>query len=429
MKKLPKRRRSRRFCRWAAACAAGVMVLMWGITGQAARTGTVAAGNINVRTEASTDSERVCKLPGNTQVSVVDETTGSDGMAWYSVTFTLEGQEKSGWIRSDMLTVSETEEPSGEEGAEGGSEGGVAAVGGYSIQEPVETYPASNALSQTTIPVGEQSYTAWVVDAGITGGRELYLVWAVDAGGNQGWFYYDPQDGTFQREMGQFSGGGSGEPEGMIESLQGELAGLKEETEKSLSQRLYAIIGLGVLSAVLLILVVVLSVKLRNSEYEYYDDDEDEEDDEDDTYYDDEPKKKKGGFFRRRSRDEEDEDDADTEGSDFDDLLVAVRKKWAEEEAQETRGNDIREDDEEDIFEEPAEEEIEEDEEEMFSTKKLPKIDMSTVLEIEEEAAKEKQKKKPQSKKPQAKEPEPAPAEDEDDDLDIEILDFEDLGI
>ena len=93
----------------------------------------------------------------------------------------------------------------------------------------------------------------------------------------------------------------------------------------------------------MLILVVVLSVKLRNSEYEYYDDDEDEEDDEDDTYYDDEPKKKKGGFFRRRSRDEEDEDDADTEGSDFDDLLVAVRKKWAEEEAQETRGNDIRE--------------------------------------------------------------------------------------
>ena len=423
MKKLPQKRRSGRFCRWAAVCAAGLMVLMWGITGQAARTGTVGAGNVNVRTEASTESDRVCKLPADTQVSVVDETTGSDGMVWYSVTFTHEGQEKSGWIRSDMLTVSETEEPAGGDGAEGGTGGGTVSAGGYSVQEPIETYPASDALSQTTLSVGEESFTAWVVDAGITGGRELYLVWASDAGGNQGWFYYDPQDGTFQREMGQFSGGGSGEPEGMIESLQGELTGLKEQTAKSLSQRLYVIIGLGVLSGILLILVVILSVKLRNSEYEYYDDEEEDEDNEEASYYEEEPKKKKGGFFHRRSKEEEEEEDTEIEGSDFDDLLVAVKKKWAEEEAQEAHGSDALEEDEEEFLSEDTEE----DEEQLFSTKKLPKIDMSAVLEIEEEAAKEKQKKKSQSKKPQVKEPESNLSED--DDLDIEILDFEDLGI
>lgn len=423
MKKLPHKRVSRRFSRFAAACAVGVMLMMYGITGRAAQVGTVLSDNVNVRTEASANSDRVCKLSKDTQVAIVDQTTGSDGQVWYSITFTHEGTEKSGWIRSDMVNVTETEDPA-EGGAEGG--GGAVSAGAYSIQEPVETYPAADALSQTVIPVGEQSFTAWVVDAGLTGGRELYLVWAVDAGGNPGWFYYDPQDGTFQREMGQFSGGGSGEPEGMIESLQNELAKSKEENEKSLSQRLYIIIGLAALSVILLILVVVLSVKLRNAEYEYYDDDEDEEEDEeeDDDDYEEEPKKKRGGLFRRRSRDEYDEDDTEIEGSDFDDLLVAVKKKWAEEEEREARKMTY-EDDEEDYGDEDDDIYEEDEEEDLFSTKELPKIDMSAVMEIEEEAAKEKQKKNSKKKAPQ---PAVKP-EEEDDDLDIEILDFDDLGI
>ena len=426
MKVLPQKRRSRRLYGLAAACAVCVMLMMYGITGRAAQTGTVRSDNVNVRTEANANSERVCKLSAGTQLSISDQTTGSDGQIWYSVTFTHEGAEKSGWIRSDMVNVSETEEPSQEGSPEEGAEGGAVSIGGYSIQEPAETYPAADALSQTAISVGEQSFTAWVVDAGLTGGRELYLVWASDAGGNQGWFYYDPQDGTFQREMGQFSGSGSGEPEGMIESLQEELTFVKEENAKTLSQRLYIIIGLGALSGILLIIVIVLSVKLRNAEYEYYDDDEDEDEDDEDDDYEEEPRKKRGGLFRRRAQEDEEEDEAEIEGSDFDDLLVAVRKKWAEEEAQEARARDYyddeEEDDEDDFYEE---EEVEE--EDLFSTKELPEIDMSAVLEIEEEASKEKQKKSPKSKaaKPVAEEKE----EEADDDLDIEILDFEDLGI
>ena len=424
MKKLPHKQISHRFCRLAAACAVGVMLMMYGITGRAAQTGTVLSDNVNIRTEANANSERVCKVAKDTQLAIVDQTTGSDGQVWYSVTFTHEGAEKSGWIRSDMVNVTETVDPA-EGSSEGELGGGTVSASAYSIQEPVEPYPASAALSKTALPVGEQSFTTWVVDAGITGGRELYLVWAVDAGGTPGWFYYDPQEGTFQREMGQFSGGGAGEPEGMIESLQNELAESKEASEKSLSQRLYIIIGLAVLSVILLILVIVLSVKLRNAEYEYYDDDEDEDEEED--YYEDEPKKKRGGLFRRRSRDEDDENEDEIEGSDFDDLLVAVKKKWAEEEELESRGMDY-EDGEDDYDDEDYEEDDitwkDEEEEEIFSTKELPKIDMSAVLAVEE-AAKEKQKKKPGKKAPQpAIEP-----EDENDDLDIEILDFDDLGL
>lgn len=416
MNKLPQKRRSLRLYRVITVCAVGVMLMLYGITGQAAQKGTVRIDNVNVRSQASAESERVCKLPANTELNIVDQTTGSDGV-WYQVTFTYEGAEQTGWIRSDMITVSETEEPAEAGGTEGGGSEGGTSIGSYSIQEPIEPFPASNALSETAIPVGEVSYTAWVVDAGLTGGRELYLVWASDASGNQGWFYYDLQDGTFQREMGQFAGGGSGEPEGMIESLQQELSDLKESSAKSLSQRLYVIIGLVVLSGILLIIVIVLSVKLRNSEYEYYDDDE-EEDEEDDEDYEEEPKRKRGGLFRRRSKEEEEEEDI--ESSDFDDLLIAVRKKWAEEEAQEVEDLDYEDEEiEEDIYEK------EDKETEEFSTKKLPKIDMSAVLEIEEEAAKGKQKKQSQSKTVQ-----PVPQEEaEDDDLDIEILDFEDLGI
>lgn len=399
MKKQPQKRRYHRASGWIAACAACMMLILCGITGQAARKGTVNVDNVNVRTEASAESERVCKVPKNTELAIAEETTGSDGSTWYSVTFTLEGSEKSGWIRSDMVTVTETEDT---EETEGGTESGEspAPAGGYVIQEPVEEYPASDVLSGTSVQVGEESFTAWVVDAGVTGGRELYLVWASDGSGNQGWFYYDPQDRTFQREMGQFSGG-SGEPGGMIQSLQNELEKLKDDSAKSLSQRLYAIIGLGALSAILLILVIVLAVKLRGTEYEYYDDEDDDEEEDDDDYYEEEPRKKRGGLFRRRSHDDE-EDDEEEEKSDFDDLLVAVRKKWAEDEEQEAYGGKAK-----DMYED--EEEIS-DEEELLPDEELPEIDMSAVTEIEEAAVR-------------------ASAEDEIEDFDIEILDLDDLDL
>lgn len=403
MKKPLQKRRSYRFTRWAAVCVASAMLMLYGITGRAAQTGTVNNDNVNVRTQASAESDRVCKLSKDTELAIVDQTTGSDGNVWYSVTFTFEGEEKSGWIRSDMVTVSETEEP------EGGEEGSAssASTGSYSIQEPAETYPASDVLSQTGLQIGEDIFTAWVVDAGVTGGRELYLVWASDEGGNQGWFYYDPQDRTFQREMGQFSGGGAGEPEGMIQSLQDELGRLKEESAASLSRRLYVIIGLSVLSVILLIIVIVLAIKLRGTEYEYYDEDEEEDDDEEDYEDYEEPKKKRGGLFRRRVQ----EDDDDSEKSDFDDLLIAVKKKWAEEEEREAYGESYE--DEEDFDEEPEDYE-EPIEEEPLEEEELPEIDMSAVLEVEKEAVKESV---------------PVEEEEDMDDFDIEILDLDDLDL
>lgn len=377
MKELRQKRNSRRLCKWAALCAACMLFLAMGLTGWAARTGNVRVNDVNVRSEASAESNRVCQLPINTTVNIVEETTDSDGKVWYSVTFTLDGAEKAGWIRSDMLNVSE------DAGSEGEVSAGTAAE--YTIQEPVESYNASDALTQTTLSVGESSFTAWQVNPELTGGQELYVVAAARADGSIGWFYYDPVDETFQKDMGQFAGSSEEEPEGLIEALQSELTGLKESSAKQLSMRMYIIIGLAVLCVILLVLVIVFGLKYRNAAYEYYDDDED--DDEDDDY---------------------DEDGDDEEEDDFDDFFAAAKKKQADEDGYDKNDYDI---------EDEAEEESDFEE-----TDELPEIDMSAVLEIEEEAKKETEE-----------EPENVPVseaeEDGLDDFDIEILDWEDLGL
>ena len=69
-------------------------------------TGTVKYRVLNVRKEASTSSYIVCKLSKGTKVSIVSEKTGTDGLKWYSVSFTYNGGTYKGYIRSDLLEVS-----------------------------------------------------------------------------------------------------------------------------------------------------------------------------------------------------------------------------------------------------------------------------------------------------------------------------------
>ena len=400
MKELRQRRDSRRFAKAAAVCAACVMFLVMSITGFAAKTGNVRVNDVNVRSEASAESNRVCKLPINTTVTIVDEATGNDGNVWYSVTFTLDGAEKAGWIRSDMLNVTESE----------GTEGEISTGGSgnaYTILEPIEPYEVSDALTQTTISVGEESVTAWQVSTEATGGQELYLVYAEKADGSNGWFYYDPAEETFQRDLGQFAGSGEEEPEGLIEALQKELTELKESSAKKLNMRLYLIVGLAVLCVILLVLAIVFGLKYRDAAYEYYEDDEedgdedayDEDDDEEEEEdaYEEKPVKRRG-LFRRRVEEEEEEED------DFESFFAAAKEKQEETEA--------------DDFE------AEETEEE---TEELPEIDMSAILEIEEEAKKEQD----EAAAVEEAQAEPVSESEEDglDDFDIEILDWEDLGL
>jgi hypothetical protein len=355
----------KRFYGWAAACAVSLTLLVSGMNAFAARTGTVRINDVNIRTEASAESARVCTLPINTEVTIADQANDSDGNVWYSITFSLDGADKAGWIRSDLLTVSETEETEGEETT------AQISVSDYTMIEPEESYPESDSLTQTSLPNGEESVTAWQVSTELTGGSELYLVYASRSDGSTGWYYYDPQEETFQRDMGQFSSSTEEEPEGLIEALQNELAQQKELAAASLKQRMQIIIGLIVLSVVLLVLLIVFIIKYRNAAYEYYD--EEEENGEE----------------------------------NFDDFLEAVKEKRA----------DVDDDDEEEGAEETDNE------------PDLPEIDLSVIAEVEEEAEAADVEDNDGEAVAEEADSEEAEADDDLEGFDIEIFDLDDLNL
>lgn len=407
-----------------AALAAGVLIFSTGITGEAARTGTITTDGSRVRATADAEGQKVCSLPIDTMVDITDEAE-SGGKTWYQISFTLDGAQKTGWIRSDLLSVSETEDPAEEQPAESeeqpeesdGGETGSISAGAYTIQEPAEAYTGADSMEQTSVSVGDQTYTAYQS----TATDQLYLVWAAKEDGSTGWYWYDPSEETFQQDLGQFS------QQGLVTSLQNELTTLKSTTAKSLQQRLYIMIGLGVLSVILLILTIVFAVKSRNAGYEYEDDDneddgdisddsEEQDEEEDDEFEEDEKPKKRRGLFGRRKRDEEEDDD---EEDDFDDFVEDVKKKrsekskkWADED-EDYSGESAYDDA---VYDKAAY-----DEEDLSLTANLPKIDLSA---LDEAVEKPKKTEKPKAEEPKAEEP-----TDADDDLDIEILDLDDLNL
>ncbi len=72
-------------------------------------TGTITAGTVNVRASATTSSTAVTTLSSGDTFTVVAEETGDDGYVWYQAEFEQNGSTVTGYIRSDLATVS-TEE-------------------------------------------------------------------------------------------------------------------------------------------------------------------------------------------------------------------------------------------------------------------------------------------------------------------------------
>ena len=70
-----------------------------------ARQVTVISNNTNIRKEASTSSESMAKANRGMSLTVVGEATGTDGKKWYQVTFSYNSEEKSGYVRSDLVTT------------------------------------------------------------------------------------------------------------------------------------------------------------------------------------------------------------------------------------------------------------------------------------------------------------------------------------
>lgn len=200
---------------------------------------TIKARAANVRSAASTNKSVVCSLPQNTQVIVTGQTEGSD-KTWYYITFTgTNGEEKTGYVRSDMITLGEM----------------------VPVEEPPEQEPQEEPEPQDTEPE-------------VTVNQDYELRYEYDEeSGEDVWYIYDwtdpdPMKGTKQNLVDVLTAAHAQSLNGVADA-------------GTVSKQRIVII---VLIAIIIILAVVMTImifKLRDAYYEEYEDDEDEEEEED----------------------------------------------------------------------------------------------------------------------------------------------------
>ena len=253
----------------------------------------VIPSSARLRGEASTNSDQVGSLSSGDEIDVVGETTGSDGNLWYQVSGDVNGETVSGYIRSDLVEVTETAQ------AEAPSE------------TPAET--PSETPSETESTPSDEYSVSYADDGTGTGVSD--------------WYLNDNINGTRYKIT------------DLLNAQQTNESNIAVMEEQTGSMRMIIII-LAVIIALLVIVVTILIFKLRSSyeddgydEDDYGDEDDDRYDDEDDEEDEDEeeeyvPRRRHGAARRplrtrqpsRRNRyDDEDEDDEEDEDDRYDD--------------------------------------------------------------------------------------------------------------
>ena len=229
----------------------------------------VTAGSVNVRSNPSTNASVAGKAKQDTEVNVFGEATDGEGKVWYQVKFTSNDKTVEGFIRSDFLEVTESQEEAPVE------------------ETPVEEIPAE--------PVEEPSVP-----------KEYEVVYEANPEGVEEWFLYDHNRGTKQS----------------IEDLLAVVRQNQDNESSAVSKLKTYKIFMIVMVAIILALIVgvtLLIFKLKDA-YEYeYEDDEDEDDDEDEE-------------------DEDDEDEDDDEDDDDIYTRTSVRRKPVPKAAVPARG-------------------------------------------------------------------------------------------
>lgn len=187
---------------------------------------------IMVRTAPSTNEGVVDRLNKDAQVIVSGETQGNDGKKWYYVTFTgTGGAERSGFIRSDLLSlgdmvpVPEEEEP-----------------------EPQETEPEPEPIVNNDYEVKREPN--------------------IDGSGSYEYYLYDYTIGDGKRDKYRLSD--------LMEATKARSESAAADAKTLVRQRV-AIVILVVLVVILIVVGVIMALKLRDVYYEEYEDEEEEE--------------------------------------------------------------------------------------------------------------------------------------------------------
>ena len=192
---------------------------------------TVSAATINVRKTPSANDGAVDQLARDTQVIVSGQSGGSDGKVWYYVIFTgSDGTEKSGYIRSDLLSL-----------------GDMVPVPEEETPEPQEPEP------EPEVPVND----------------DYALKYEASKEGTNEWYLYDYTGGTSLKYP--------------VDELM-EATKVRSENDaadaKTLVMQRIVIVVLIVLLVILIVVVVIMALKLRDVYYEDYEDEEEEEEEE-----------------------------------------------------------------------------------------------------------------------------------------------------
>lgn len=245
-----------------------------------ARQVTVKSNNTNIRKEASTSSESMAKANRGMLLTVVGEATGTDGKKWYQVTFSYNNEEKSGYIRSDLVTTDNVPNDPATSQIVGEENPG---------EQPPETTPPEEQPPQPAEPTPAETNTITPMDVDevpyIMPGFELvtlrdgdkeykgymngdfYIFYAQNSNGEQGWYLFDFTNKVYQRYV--YTADGVTKPSGIG------------------SVGLVPVIVLVVIIVILAAAVGLLLLRLKGQggssykRYKRYDDDDEDQDDDD----------------------------------------------------------------------------------------------------------------------------------------------------
>lgn len=215
---------------------------------------TIKVRAAKIRTAASTSKGIVDSIPEGHQVVISGKTNGSD-KPWYYITFTgMDGTEKSGYVRSDLVTLGDM----------------------VPVQAP-EEQPPEEAPPEEIQPEPEQEVN-----------NDYELIYEPNEEGNYEWYLYDRTGAETNKQS----------VKEVLDAVHGLEVNQSIDAKTVAKQRIVLIVLIGVI-VLLAVVITIMVFKLRDASYEDDDDDEDDEDDEE------EDRRREAARRRRAEREEQ----------------------------------------------------------------------------------------------------------------------------
>lgn len=192
-----------------------------------AATGTVTGSDINVRSEASSDSSQVGTVTTGDVVTVGETATDSSGATWYQVTLS---NGTTGYVRGDFLTVDESSDEQTDASA-----------------DDAAADSSTEATDESTDTAAAEATAAAEQD---TGGYQVVL--APDENGTDTYYLYDNNAGQRMKISD-------------IDKLQDDVTAANEQAASVKKTYTVLVIVLAAAAAILLVGCIVLFLKLRDA--------------------------------------------------------------------------------------------------------------------------------------------------------------------